>query len=556
MRGGAVAQRDCQLVGSDGTYWSNQLTSYKDIGTSMAEARARRVAQLSALAALALAGAVGALALLGACSGNGKSSEAGASDAGSLDALAAQGCQPDRPATAYAAGAGSSSPASVDAGAAPIPCFTLTGMGTSESSIGIARDGTVFFAPAYTSSGNGVVRSRDKGATWELLVPEVDGGPVHARVQPFMYLDPSSDRVFFATAAGSGFNLTWSGDEGTTWNYEHIAPDVQDWIKIYSGPPVFSHPEGYPDIVYASAPSPISTPSGGVLPPPKYQSIYKSLSGGATWQSESDGGLTLDPSEEVEAGLADAATCPSTEWVIFGDGVVGADGTVYLGYRMCTELAVAISKDEGATWATVVVPGSSLPPFTSITSPLTTNNLLASEPVAVDASGNLYVIWNDAQKQLRMSVSTDHGKTWSGGTQPLVVSAPEVKATVLSAITVKSPGTVAIAYFGSPDGTKYDGYLAESTNALDPQPVFLSTTVNNPSQPLFPGGFDNNYAASLSGGDLDEFVQVKYAPDGDIWASFLKEMCPGAKSTHCTWDYAAHANSVFQGAVGRLVHAP
>ena len=106
MRGGAVAQRDCQLVGSDGTYWSNQLTSYKDIGTSMAEARARRVAQSSAVAALALAGAVGALALLGACSGNGKSSEAGASDAGSLDALAAQGCQPDRPATAYAAGAG------------------------------------------------------------------------------------------------------------------------------------------------------------------------------------------------------------------------------------------------------------------------------------------------------------------------------------------------------------------------------------------------------------------------------------------------------------------
>jgi hypothetical protein len=419
----------------------------------------------------------------------------------------------------------------VDAGAAPIPCFTLTGLGTSESSIGIARDGTVFFAPAYASSGNGVVRSRDQGATWELLVPEVDGGAVHGRVQPFMYLDPSSDRVFFA-------------------------PDVQDWIKIYSGPPVFSHPDGVPDIVYASAPSPISTPSGGIYASPKYQSIYKSLTGGATWQSESDGGLTLDPGEEVEAGLADATTCPSTEWVIFGDGVVGADGTVYLGYRMCTKLAVAISKDEGATWATVVVPGSTLPSFTSIASPLTTNNLLASEPVAVDASGNLYVIWNDAQKQLRMSVSTDHGKTWSGGTEPLIVSAPEVKATVLSAITVKSPGTVAIAYFGSPDGTKYDGYLAESTNALDPQPVFLSATVNDPAQPLFPGGFDNNYAASLSGGDLDEFVQVKYAPDGDIWASFLKEMCPGAKSSHCTWDYAAHANSVFQGAVGRLVHAP
>jgi hypothetical protein len=58
----------------------------------------------------------------------------------------------------------------------------------------------------------------------------------------------------------------------------------------------------------------------------------------------------------------------------------------------------------------------------------------------------------------------------------------------------------------------------------------------------------------LSGGDLDELVQVKYAPDGDVWASFLKEMCPGLTQSKCSWDYAAHANSMFQGAVGRLVH--
>ena len=226
-------------------------------------------------------------------------------------------------------------------------------MGTSESSIGIARDGTVFFAPAYTSSGNGVVRSRDKGATWELLVPEVDGGPVHARVQPFMYLDPSSDRVFFATAAGSGFNLTWSGDEGTTWNYEHIAPDVQDWIKILLGAAGLQPPGGICGHRLRLRPEPDLDAQRRHLCRRRSTSRSTSpLSGGATWQSESDGGLTLDPSEEVEAGLADAATCPSTEWVIFGDGVVGADGTVYLGYRMCTELAVAISKDEGATWAT------------------------------------------------------------------------------------------------------------------------------------------------------------------------------------------------------------
>jgi hypothetical protein len=31
-------------------------------------------------------------------------------------------------------------------------------------------------------------------------------------------------------------------------------------------------------------------------------------------------------------------------------------------------------------------------------------------------------------------------------------------------------------------------------------------------------------------------------------------MCSGLQTSNCSWDYAAHANSVFQGAVGRLVH--
>jgi hypothetical protein len=444
------------------------------------------------------------------------------------------------------------------AGTAPYPCFSLTGFGTSESSIGIARDGTIYLAPAYTKAGNGVARSTDNGATWQALIPSADAGVAHGRVQPFFYLDPTTDRMFFATSnATAGFDLSWS-DDGATWAYELISTDARDWIKIFAGPPVTSAPSGYPNAIYSSAPSPISTPSGGLEPGPDHQTVYKSLDGGKTWQSVGGTALTLNPSNEVSANLASATTCPSTEWVIFGDGLVAADGTVYIGYRLCTELAVAISKDEGATWTSVVVPGTVLPTFASILSPLSTQNLLASEPIAVDASGNVYAVWNDANGLLHMAVSTDRGSTWSSGgaSGALVVSAPGVTKTVLSAIAVKAPGTVAIAYFGSTDGKKFDGYLAESSNALDAAPVFWSTTVNDPSEPLFANGFDNNYGASLSGGDLDEFVQVKYAPDGDVWASFLKEMCPGLNQSDCSWDYAAHANSMFQGAAGRLVHPP
>jgi hypothetical protein len=500
------------------------------------------------------------LVFLAACgSSSGGSTTAATPDGG--NPLAAQGCRPADPATAYTA----QTPASVAAtatGSAPYPCFSLTGFGTSESSLGIASDGTVFMAPAYTADGNGVAVSHDEGASWQTLIPTFPQGGGHGRVQPFFYLDPTTGRMFFATSnTGGGFDLSWSDDAGKTWSYELISTDTKDWIKIFAGPAPSgaSSPAGYANVLYTSAPSPISTPSGGILPGPDHQSVYRSLDGGATWTSVGGSSLTLDPTKEVTAGLASATTCPSTEWVIFGDGLVGTDGTIYIGYRMCTTLAIAMSKDEGATWDSVVVPGSILPSFTSFTSPLTTQNLLASEPIAVDASGNIYAIWNDAAGLVRLSVSKDHGATWSSGggnagADAIVVSAPGVEKTVLSAIAVKSPGTLAIAYFGSKDGTRFDGYLAESTNALDAAPTFSSVTVNDPSAPLFSSGFDNNYAASLSGGDLDELVQVKYAPSGDVWASFLKEMCPKLSTSSCSWSYASHANSVFEGAIGRLVH--
>ena len=488
-----------------------------------------------------------------ACS-SGSGGVVASADAGTATALV---CAPNRPATAYAAQPTASMATTSPGGTAPYPCLSLTGFGTSESSLGITTDGTLFVAPAYTDAGNGVARSTDEGATWQALIPTADGGGVHGRVQPFFYLDPSTNRMFFATShTGGGFDLSWSADLGATWNYELISTDAQDWIKIFAGPAATTAPSGYTNVLYTSAPSPISTPSGGITAPPNHQTIYKSLDGGATWQSVGGTSLTLNPSAEVTAGLASASICPSSELVIFGDGVVGSDGTVYIGYRMCTELAVAISKDEGTTWTSVVVPGSVLPTFASPLSPLGTQNLLASEPIAVDSSGNLYAVWNDANGLVHLSVSTDHGSTWSsaGTGGAAVASAPGVVKTVLSAVGVKAPGTISIAYFGSTDGKTFSGYVAESTNALAATPVFWSTTVNDPSEPFFADGFDNDYKGSLTGGDLDEFVQVKYAPSGDVWVSFLKEMCPALQTSDCSWDYAGHANSVFQGAVGRLVH--
>jgi hypothetical protein len=177
-------------------------------------------------------------------------------------------------------------------------------------------------------------------------------------------------------------------------------------------------------------------------------------------------------------------------------------------------------------------------------------NVLPTELLSVDSSGNVYVAWVDGTGKLRLTYSKDGTKTWS---KSVVVSAPAVKEVRYSSVAIKEPGTVAIAYYGSSDGVKYDGYITETKNAFDATPLFATVMVNAPSAPLFEWGFEVGYLGILAGSDLNEIVQVKYAPNGDVWASFVKDMCKGADKDNCDWS-AQHAKSVFQAAIGRLVH--
>ncbi len=469
--------------------------------------------------------------------------------------LAAQGCDPTRPAFAYRAGTGKTTTA-VDApsGFAPVPCLSLTGLGSAEASLGMTSDGTPFYAPSFSSDGTGVLSSNDFGASWNVHLPKFSNGGTMGRVQPYLYVDPKTDRLFFATTAssgttspsGSGFNLVMSADKGATWTYANVATDASDWMKVFAGPPVTSKPTNYPNVVYVSAPAPISTPVPIVSLlglTPNYQSFYKSLDGGATWL----------PGAHVDIKAADVPNCDPNEWVIFGSGTVGPDGTVYQVLRRCTRLAIAVSTDEAATFTIHEIPGASMPAYnvTNLVGIVENANVLAMEFLTADSAGNLYIAWPDGDGVLRLTVSKDHAATWS---TPVAIAAPAVKVVSYASVTAKVPGTIAVVYYGSSDGEKTDAYIAESTNALDATPTFWTVTVNAPSDPMYPRGFEDGHVALLAGGDLNEIIQVKYAPNGDLWASFAKQMCKGMDVTQCTWDAKAHANSVFQGAIGRMVH--
>lgn len=426
--------------------------------------------------------------------------------------------------------------------------LTATGFGTSECSLAVAGDGTLFFAPAFSPRGNGVLRSRDGGRTFEQLLPSFPDGSHrgHGREQAFMYLEPVSERLFFHTSLmrfrpprfSTGFFMSRSDDHGDTWTTQVVAKDARDWLKLYGGPPVFSHPSSeHGRVLYMSAPSPIST-RYFPLWRPTHQTVHKSLDGGVTFQRV--GKLSLDP--------RDVPNCSRWEWVIMGNGVVAADGTVFIGLRRGPRFAVATSRDEGASWTVRDLPGASLLRFFNILQVAVVNgNYVIGEPLALDDAGNLYALWPDERDVLRMAVSRDQGETWS---DPVVVSAPQVEHVRYGAITASGAGKVAIAYYGSKDGRDYDGYLAETKDALSSEPTFWGGTVNEPGAPLYMGGFNPGYLPDMFlGGDLNEFLQVKYAPNGDLFAGFCKQM------KHGMWDHREHADSKLQGVLGRLVSA-
>jgi hypothetical protein len=464
---------------------------------------------------------------------------------GGPDTQRAPLCEADRPAVSYQARAGASTGVAVAAsGAAPTPCFQLTGHVTSETSLAVQRDGTLLVAPVITEGGrSGVLRSRDQGASWETLLPDARGGATHNRVQPFMHVDPDSERVLYATAKGggaSGFALSISDDAGETWRPGGaLGVGTVDWIKLLSGPPVTSTVRSGRNVLSASSPAPISTSFA------EYQQVQRSLDGGETWTNVSGNLLSL---KAVDNG------CSEGEWVIYGNGVVTPDGALYLGLRRCTRLAIAVSRDEGASWVVSDVPGANLVAYEGIFSHYSLFNLLTPEPLATDAEGNLYAVWNDERDVLRMSVSRDHATSWSA---PVAISPPGVEHTVFASAATREPGVLAVAFYGSDDGGQtYNAYVAETEDAFDPAPTFWGSRLNSPQDPpLFSEGFDLGYRDVLTGGDLVEIIQVRYAPDGDLWASFSKDMCPGQDRSHCTWDLAMHADGPYQLGIGRLRHA-
>ncbi len=390
----------------------------------------------------------------------------------------------------------------------PQICAVSTGMRAPfNTSIAVNEKGTVFYAPALVT---GVARSEDNGQTWEgpLNNPpgEKDGNWGHT----WLWRDPVTGRLFFTLYnsfagpcfGGTGHNAWFSDDDGSTWTNldKGIGCGSWDWGKIVTGPA--RRPEtqqkleenGYPNVVYFCAGGPTYA-----IGPNHF--CYRSVDGGKTYERTK--GDAIDPTRG-EVGWPNA-------------GYVAPDGTFYKAHPSSNGLSLSTSEDEGDSWRPTPVPN------TRFTGNPATLNFLSSN-VTGDEDGNLYVVWvDDVDLNPRLAYSKDRGATWSA---PIMVGAPGVRASACVNVSVKRPGYVAIAYYGSPqaeaagnghtvnDQRPYDAYLTVSTNVFVERPLFWSASVNTPGKPAVPG-------LDLL---VSEYVGAPaFGPDGSIWIGFLQD---------------------------------
>ncbi len=396
-------------------------------------------------------------------------------------------------------------------------CRYDTGVTDQSPSIQISRNGTLFIG----RNAAGVLRSADKGLTWQAITPPVHAnGDSHAKgVHGTVHIDPVTDRVWYVTsnAAAScgamkgGAVVSWSDDLGATWQGSTTGCGTFDWGRMVTG----FHPNGLQQrAVYFFGVAPRLV--GGLRP------VYRSLDGGATWQQ-----MKNPASVTTEAGA----------------GVAAPDGTLYFDYpefigfdparitskvypfkpaNLCRQM-IAVSEDFGETWRQEAVPNS-----------LACNLQTGQQKVAVDKAGTVYVLWtDDRDNQIYLVTSRDKARTWSA---PVKAMPPGTSFNNGHAnIVASEPGHVLISSLNTeakanPRRWIVSGYgvwhawLSESFDANAAAPHFRTVDLDPPNDPTLAEGESPSEAEAYLG----------ISPGGEAWATFSRHGARLGKGSRIT----------------------
>ncbi len=400
-------------------------------------------------------------------------------------------------------------------GTSPRPRVELlrTGFaGAGEPNIGIAKDGSL-----YSTVTAKVVRSTDHGLHWKDVTP-----PGHSlTLDPFLYVDKATGRVYKSDLSGTCQLLSWSDDGGTTWTASPAACNLSDHQSISAGPPVLSKTVGYPNVVYDCSQTVgyngYSAASG----------CDKSLDGGTTWVPTGTFAFA-DPSPYgVGAGSGDSGV-PGHCLGDVGAIHVGPDGTLYVPRGWCNQPWLAISKDEGLTWTRVQVASNGMNATLSggfgVVAPGSGQSDYQATVMA-DGAGHVFFFWVAKDRLPYLAVSRDGGRTFG---RPLRVSPPSVREAWGPAIDLDSKGRLGLAYLGSTDSpgapwtgsysdTTFTGYLGLVASPLAPVPSVVTAPVTGAGASLAHGAC----GPGRCNASILDFIDVALAPDGSVYGAFV-----------------------------------